>query len=129
MSSSESDHFADRFLEFFLTSSLFQDPDRFEPVNEELKLALTIGLDFQGFETFLTCSAQATAPGFHSYYVEGEIPRGLPLGEQSRLLDDAFLLPFEPDLQLPVDLAAGEEETFFFVSDTFHLDGGVTQFH
>lgn len=97
MSSSESDHLDDHFQEFFLTSSHFQDPDQFEPVNEELKLAQTIGLDFYGFETFLTCSALATAPGFLSY-PDGEIPLGHPLGEYSQLLGDALRLPFEPDL-------------------------------
>jgi len=46
MSSSESDLLADHFQEFFFTSSLFLEPDQFDPVKEELKFARTIGLDF-----------------------------------------------------------------------------------
>ena len=88
--------FADFFhvAEDFFVSSLFHDPDQFEPVKEELKLAHTIGLCFCGF--FHAYSAQATAPGFLSY-PEGELPQSLPLGEYNLLLGEAFQLPFEFD--------------------------------
>lgn len=83
MSSSLSSHLADFFQvwDVFFVSSHFLDPDLFEPVYEELKFAHTIGLDFNGFETFQTCSARATAPGLRSYVVAGELPQGQPLGE------------------------------------------------